>query len=148
MPLERKPKAHRVGQFGPRKTKSTNGALARGIRPSQPKQDVGSHKKRYRAPRPSSLSSGQLKLRADALAAHADMLRDPKLTASQAASGQGVTTRDFWTYIPKAFKKDASGRIRAVADQYVRRMEIPGPSGPELKKVKGSRARNEFARYR
>ncbi len=51
-------------------------------------------------------------------------------------------------YIPKAFKKDANGRIRAVPDRYVRRMEIPGPNGPQLIKVKGSRARNEFARYR
>jgi hypothetical protein len=104
--------------------------------------------KRYRAPRPSSLSVGELHTRADVLAAHSDMLRDPSLTASQAAKGRGVSTRDFWTYIPRAFKKDASGRIRAVADRYVRRMEIPGPNGPELIKVKGSKARNEFARYR
>jgi len=76
------------------------------------------------------------------------MLRDHKLTASQAAENRGVTTHDLWKYIPKAFKKDASGRIRAVADRYVRRMEIPGPNGPELIKVKGSKARNEFARYR
>ena len=104
--------------------------------------------KRYRAPRPSSLSEGELQTRADVLAAHADMLRDQKLTASQAAKERGVTTDDLWKYIPKAFKKDARGRIRAVADRYVRRMEIPGPSGPELIKVKGSKARNEFARYR
>lgn len=104
--------------------------------------------KRYRAPRPSSLSPNELKKRAGALAAHADMLRDPKLTASQAARDNGGTVRDFWTYIPKAFKKDSSGRIRAVADRYIRRMEVPGPNGPELIKVKGSKARNEFARYR
>jgi hypothetical protein len=104
--------------------------------------------KRYRAPRPSSLSPEQLQKRADALAAHADMLRDPNFTASQAARGRGVDTHDFWMYIPKAFKKDASGRIRAVPDQYVRRMEMHGPNGPQLIKVKGSKARNDFARYR
>ncbi len=101
-----------------------------------------------RARRPASLSAVELQKRANALAAHADMLRDPKLTASQAAKERGVTTRDFWTYIPKAFKKDANGRIRAVADRYLRRMEIPGPNGPELIKVRGSKARNEIARYR
>lgn len=104
--------------------------------------------KHYRAPRPSALSAGLLQKRADALAAHADMLRDPNLTASHATKGRGTSTRKLWTYIPKAFKKDANGRIRAVPDRYVRRMEIPGPNGPELIKVKGSKARNEFARYR
>jgi len=113
-----------------------------------PKRSTRHAGKRYRAPRPSSLSPAELKKRGDALAAHADMLRDHKLTASQAAENRGVTTHDLWKYIPKAFKKDASGRIRAVADRYVRRMEIPGPNGPELIKVKGSKARNEFARYR
>jgi hypothetical protein len=76
------------------------------------------------------------------------MLRNPNLTASRAARERGVSTRDFWTYIPKAFKKDPSGRIRAVHDRYVRRMEVPGPDGPETRKVRGSKARNEFARYR
>ena len=104
--------------------------------------------KHHRAPRPSSLSSAQLKVRADALAAHADMLRDSSLTASQAAKERGVTTNDFWRYIPKAFRKGPSGRIRAVPDRYLRRMWIPGPDGPELKKVYGSKARNEFAKYR
>jgi hypothetical protein len=104
--------------------------------------------KRHRAPRPSSLSPRQLQTRADALAAHADMLRDSKLAASRAARERGVTTRDFWTYIPKAFKKDKHGKIRAVPDRYVRRMEVQGPNGPQLIKVKGSRARNEIAKYR
>ncbi|HKH98313.1 MAG TPA: hypothetical protein VJ999_04330 [Candidatus Sulfotelmatobacter sp.] len=76
------------------------------------------------------------------------MLRDHKLTASQAAEGRGVTTRDFWKYIPKAFKKDRNGRIRAIADRYVRRMEVPGPSGPIIIKIEGSKARNEIARFR
>lgn len=102
----------------------------------------------YRAPRPSSLSTARLRRRAGALAAHADMLRDPKLTAAEAAKDNGITTRDLWTYIPKAFKKDSKGRIRAVADRYVRRMEVPGPQGPIIIKVKGSRARNQIARYR
>jgi hypothetical protein len=82
------------------------------------------------------------------MAAHADMLRDRKLTASQAAKDHRVSTYAFWTYIPKAFKKDANGRIRAVQDRYLRRMEIQGANGPELIKVRGSRARNEFAKYR
>ena len=101
-----------------------------------------------KAPRPSSLSPAQLKKRGDALAAHADMLREPKLTASEAAKDRGVTTRDFWTYIPKAFKKDSSGRIRAIADRYVRRLEVPSPEGPIIRKFKGSHARNRIARYR
>ena len=90
----------------------------------------------------------QLKKRADALAAHADMLRNPHLTASQAAKDRGITTRDLWTYIPKAFKKDSNGRTRAVADRYVRRLEVPGPDGPIIIKIKGSHARNRIARYR
>src|SRR5439155_24292847 len=100
------------------------------------------------APRPSSLSARQLKARADVLAAHSDMLRDRNLTASQAARDNGVTVRDFWKYIPKAFKKDSSGRIRAIADRYVRRMEVPGPDGPILIKIRGSKAKNEVARFR
>jgi hypothetical protein len=101
-----------------------------------------------RAPRPSSLSPSQLKIRADALAAHADMLRDRNRTASQAASDHGLRVRDFWKFIPKAFKKDSKGRIRAVPDRYVRRMEIPGPDGPIVIKIKGSKARGDVARFR
>jgi len=104
--------------------------------------------RQYRAPRPSSLSNGQLQIRSDALAAHADMLRDRKLTASQAARDKGVRIRDFWKYVPKAFKKDSKGRIRAIPDQYVRRLEIPGPDGPFLIKIRGSKARSEVARFR
>src|ERR1700687_5885797 len=104
--------------------------------------------KRHRAPRPSSLSEQQLRTRADVLAAHSDMLRDRNLTASQAASDNGVTVRDFWKYIPKAFKKNSRGRIRAIADRYVRRMEIPGPDGPTLIKIRGSKAKSEVARFR
>ncbi len=76
------------------------------------------------------------------------MMRNPHLTASQAAKDNGVTVRDFWKYIPKAFKKDKRGHIRAVADQYVRRMEIPGPDGPIVIKIRGSKARNDVARFR
>jgi hypothetical protein len=76
------------------------------------------------------------------------MLRDPTLTASQAAKDRGVSIRDLWKYIPKAFKKESSGRIRAVADRYARRMEVPGPDGPVVIKISGSKARNEIARYR
>jgi len=104
--------------------------------------------RRYRAPRPASLSAKQLQKRADALAAHADMLRDSTLTASRAAKERGISTHDFRMYISKAFKKDKGGRIRAVNDRYIRRMEIPGPNGPQLVKVRGSKARNEFAKYR
>ena len=148
MPSKRKAQANRRGQPRRGKTKSNKGRLARGVGPGNRKQNLGSPKKRYRAPRPSSLSPAQLKVRADALAAHADMLRDPKLTAAQAASERGVTIRDFWTYIPKAFKKYPRGPIRAVADQYVRRMEIPGPDGPIVIKIRGSKARNDVARFR
>jgi hypothetical protein len=104
--------------------------------------------RQYRAPRPSSLSPSQLKIRADVLAAHAHMLRDRQLTASQAAREHGVSVRDFWKYIPKAFKRDSSGRIRAVPDRYVRRMEIPGADGPFLIKIRGSKARSDIARFR
>jgi hypothetical protein len=102
----------------------------------------------YRAPCPSSLSAEQLRVRADVLAAHSDMMRDHNLSASRAAQDNGVTVRDFWKYIPKAFKKDAGGRIRAVADQYLRRMEIPGPDGPVVVKIKGYKAKTEIARFR
>src|SRR4051794_23643113 len=98
---------------------------------------------RYRAPRPASLSAGRLKIRADVLAAHSDMMRDRNLSASCAARDNGVTIRDFWKYIPKAFKKNSGGRIRAVVDQYVRRMEIPGPDGPVVVKIKGYKAKTE-----
>jgi hypothetical protein len=76
------------------------------------------------------------------------MLRDRTLAASQAVKGRGVSTRDLWVFIPKAFKKDSSGRIRAIPDRYVRRMEVPGPDGPVIIKIKGSKARNDIARYR
>src|SRR5207237_130761 len=84
----------------------------------------------------------------DARAANADILRDPTLTAAQAARENGVSVRDFWKYIPKAFKKDSSGRIRAIADRYVRRMEVPGPDEPILITIRGSKARNDVARFR
>jgi hypothetical protein len=82
------------------------------------------------------------------LAAHSDMMRDHNLSASRAAHDNDVTIRDFWKYIPKAFKKDSGGRIRAIADQYVRRMEIPGPDGPVVVKIKGYKAKIEIARFR
>lgn len=82
------------------------------------------------------------------LAAHSDMMRGPNLSASSAARDNGVTIRDFWKYIPKAFKKDSGGRIRAIADHYVRRMEIPGPDGPVVVKIKGYKAKTEIARFR
>ncbi|MFZ0142777.1 MAG: hypothetical protein WAL08_00355 [Candidatus Sulfotelmatobacter sp.] len=104
--------------------------------------------KGYRAPRPSSLTEGQLKTRADVLAAHSDMLRDRNLTASQAAWDNGVTIRDFWKYIPRAFTRNSSGRIRAIADRYVRRLEIPGRDGPVLVTVRGSKAKGQLARFR
>jgi hypothetical protein len=76
------------------------------------------------------------------------MLRNPTLAASQAAKEHGVSVRDFWKYIPKAFKKDSKGRIRAVPDRYTRRMEIPGPDGPVVIKIRGSKARGDVARFR
>src|SRR5437867_320139 len=104
--------------------------------------------RQYRAPRPSSLSPSQLKIRADALGAHADMFRNPKLSASQAAKEHGVSVRDFWRFIPKAFKKDSRGRILAIPDRYVRRLYIPGPDGPVLITIRGSKARSDVSRFR
>jgi hypothetical protein len=102
----------------------------------------------HRAPRLSSLSASQLEKRADVLAAHADMLRNPNLSASRAARDNGVTIRDLWRYLPKAFKRDSSGQIRAVADRYLRRLEIPGPNGPIVIKIRGSKAKSDIARFR
>jgi hypothetical protein len=102
----------------------------------------------HRAPRPSSLSATQLEIRAGVFAAHADMLRNPKLAAAQAAKGNGIGIRDLWMYAPKAFKKNARGRIRAVQDRYVRRIEVPGPDGPAVIKIKGSKAARQIARFR
>jgi len=112
------------------------------------RQSRAGRNKSYRAPRPSSLSAEELKKRADALAAHSDMLRNRNLTASEAARNNGVTVRDFWRYIPKAFKKDSSGRVRAIEDHYLRRMEIPGPDGPIVIKIRGSKAKSEVAQFR
>src|SRR6516162_1356942 len=137
MPSKRRPQARRARRLRARKTNRTNSSVARSARTGK-----------SRAPSPSSLSPAELKVRGDTLAAHADMLRDPTLPASQAVKGRGVSIRDLWKYIPKAFEKDASGRIRAVADRYVRRMEVPGPDGPVVIKIRGSKARNEIARYR
>jgi hypothetical protein len=76
------------------------------------------------------------------------MMRDPNLSAAQAARDNAVTVRDFWTYIPRAFKKDSSGRIRAIADKYLRRMEIPGPNGPIVITIRGSKAKSQVAKFR
>jgi hypothetical protein len=54
----------------------------------------------------------------------------------------------FLTMGPKAFKKDSSGRIRAVADRYLRRLEIPGPDRPIVVKIRGYKAKSEMARFR
>ena len=75
-------------------------------------------------------------------------MRVPGLTASKAARNNGVTVGDLWKYAPKAFKKDSNGRIRAVADRYLRRMEIPGPSGPIVIKIRGYKAKTQIARFR
>jgi hypothetical protein len=76
------------------------------------------------------------------------MMRDPSLTASKAAKDRDVTVADFWKYIPKAFKKDSRGRIRAVADRYLRRMQMPSENGPILMKIRGYKAKREMTRYR
>ena len=137
MPSRRKPRARHAERTGARKTNRTNSSVARSARTGK-----------SRAPSPSSLSPAELKVRGDTLAAHADMLRDPTLPASQVVKDWGISIRDLWKYIPKAFEKDSSGRIRAVADRYVRRMEVPGPDGPVVIKIRGSKARSEIARYR
>src|SRR6516164_4517285 len=119
MPSRRKPRARHAERTGARKTNRTNSSVARSARTGK-----------SRAPSPSFLSPAELKVRGDALAAHADMLRDPTLTASQAAKDRGVSIRDLWKYIPKAFKKEPSGKIRAVSDRYVRRLEVFGLDDP------------------
>jgi hypothetical protein len=90
----------------------------------------------------------ELKTRADVLAAHSDMMLNHNLSASRATRDNGVTIRDLRKYIPKAFKKDSSGRIRAVADRYLRRLEIPGRDGPLVVKIRGYKAKSEMARFR
>jgi hypothetical protein len=137
MPSKRRPQIRRAGQPRAGKTKSIKSSVARSIRTGK-----------YRAPRPSSLSGAELKKRADVLAAHSDMMRHRSLSASRAARDNGVTIHDFWKYIPKAFVKDSRGRIRAVPDRYVRRMEIPGPDGPIVIKIWGYKAKTEVARFR
>src|SRR5947208_2389272 len=77
---------------------------------------AGKHLARHRAPRLRSLSAAQLKRRAAVFAAHASMMRNPKVTASQAAKDNGIRVRDFWVYAPKAFKKDSGVRLLAVPD--------------------------------
>jgi hypothetical protein len=136
------------------KSQSYKTIVPASLRSHNPARDP-SHKRkavpiseRYRAPRPSSLSQSQLATRANVFAAHADMQRDPTLTAAEAARQNGVAVRDFWKYLPRAFRKDSHGRIRAIADRYVRRLEIPGPHGPIVIKVRGSKARAEVARFR
>jgi hypothetical protein len=140
------------GSSGARKSKSVNVSIAGSTRSGKSARDRLLHttpiSKRYRAPRPSSLNARQLQTRANVLAAHSDMMLDPDLTASKAARNNGVAVSDFWKCTPKAFKKDSSGRIGAVADRYLRRMEILGPSGPIVIKVKGYKAKTQFARHR
>jgi hypothetical protein len=141
MASKRRPQAHRGKQPRVQRTRSTALNVAHSKR-------AATHYGRYRARRPSSLSAKELKKRADVLAAHSDMLRDHNLTASKAVRDRNVTISDLWKYIPKAFKKDSKGRIRAIADMYLRRMEIPWPGGPIVIKIRGSKARSEVARFR
>ena len=75
-------------------------------------------------------------------------MHDANLSASRATKENGVALRDLWKFIPKAFKKDSSGRIRSVPDRYVRRLEIPGVDGVIVVKVKGYKAKTEVARFR
>jgi len=75
-------------------------------------------------------------------------MHDRNLSASHAARDNGVTVRDLWRFIPRAFKTDSSGRIRAIADRYLRRLEIPGAEGPIVVKIKGFKAKSEMARFR
>jgi hypothetical protein len=144
MPGKRKPQASR----GRKPRAGTNSLSVHKLSRSRGANKPRRVHRDHRAPRPSSLTAEQLKTRAHVLAAHSDMLRDRNLTASQAAQDNGVSVRDFWKYIPRAFNRNSRGRIRAVADRYVRRMEIPGPDGPILITVRGSKARGEFARFR
>lgn len=137
-----------------RKSKPVTSSIAGRTPSGKPARDLSRKGKavpvseRYRAPRPSSLSPSQLTTRAKVFAAHADMQRDRTLTAAEAARQNGVAVRDFWKYLPRAFRKDSSGKIHAIADRYTRRMEIPGPDGRIVIKIRGSKARSRFARFR
>ena len=132
MGSKHKPQGRRARLAGSKKTRS---------RSAEPT-------KHNRAPRPSSLSPRQLKTRAGVFGAHSDMMRDPSLSGSEAAINNDVTVGDLWKYMPKGFKKDSIGRIRAVADRYLRRMEIPGPDGPIVIKIRGYKAKTQVARFR
>src|SRR6516164_7373077 len=101
MASRKRPQARRARRLRARKTNRTNSSVARSARTGK-----------SRAPSPYSLSPAELKVRGDALAAHADMLLDRTLTASQVVKDWGISIRDLWKYIPKAFEKDSSGRIR------------------------------------
>lgn len=145
MPGKKTKRSHKL----PSGVQSSSGVASGAMRPSKSARDRAEPlSQQHRAPRPSSLSPRQLKIRADALGAHADMLRDPSLRATQAATDHGVSVRELRKYIPKAFKKDSKGRLRAVPDRYVRRLEIPGPEGTIVIKIRGSKARSEAARFR
>ena len=150
MPSRRRPQARRGKQPRAKRTRSTPLNIAQSERASKARSGVfaSAHSRRYRARRPSSLSAKELEKRAAVLAAHSDMMRDRNLSASRAARNNGVTIHDYRKYIPKAFKKDSSGRIRAVADRYLRRLEIPGPDRPIVVKIRGYKAKSEMARFR
>jgi hypothetical protein len=145
--ISRRGKGSPQGQRGSRKLDSSV-APARSSRKRTVFTRRGEELQTYRAHRPSSLSPSQLATRAKVFAAHADMQRDRTLTAAEAARQNGVAVRDFWKYLPRAFRKDSSGKIHAIADRYTRRMEIPGPDGPIVIKIRGSKARSRFARFR
>ena len=150
MASKRRPQARRGKQPRAKRTRSTSLNIAQSERAGKARSGARAyaHSRHYRARRPSSLSAKELKERAAVLAAHSNMLRDRNLTTSQAARNNGVTIRDFWKYIPKAFKKDSSGRILAIPDRYLRRMEIPGPDRPIVITIRGSKARSDMARFR
>ena len=98
--------------------------------------------------RPSQRNEREMQARNRALHALAAIRRG--VSISQAARENGVSTRTIKRYAGSALTQARpGGRIRAAgADQLIRYLVIPGPSGPREIAVRGSEAASEVARYK
>ena len=103
---------------------------------------------RVRAARIPQKRNTENSVRDHSLHALADMRRGASF--SQAARGNGVTTRTIKKYVGSALLQDRpGGRIRATkSDRYVRYLQIPGPHGPVEIKARGSKEAADAARYK
>jgi hypothetical protein len=134
MPSKRRPKARRGKQ--PRAGSTSKNVDVRVSRSS------GAHK-----PQPgvhSQARQPEQSVRERAIHMPADMRRDPSLTFTQAARQRDVDPRSVRKHIGSAFRKDASGRIKARAsDQLRQTLYIPSTRPGVLIPVptKGSRER-------